>query len=71
MRAGYGEPVQVEGQTAFQGFDLKGCVQSLHFDMNGWRTLKFFFYLTPVSDADGPHRCIPGTHRRRPLRHQL
>ena len=42
-----------------------------HFDMNGWRTLKFFFYLTPVTESSGPHRCIIGTHARRPLRHQL
>jgi hypothetical protein len=52
--------------------DLHAASQDkYHFDMNGWRTLKFFFYLTTVTEADGPHRCIPGTHRRRPLRHQL
>lgn len=51
--------------------DLHAASQDkYHFDMNGLRTLKFF-YLTPVTEADGPHRCIPGTHRRRPLRHQL
>jgi hypothetical protein len=52
--------------------DLHAASQDrYHFDMNGWRTLKFFFYLTSVTEADGPHRCIPGTHRRRSLRHQF
>ena len=47
--------------------DLHAASQDkYHFDMNGWRTLKFFFYLTPVTEAAGPHRCIPGTHKRRP-----
>ena len=41
-----------------------------HFDMNGWRTLKFFLCLTSITEADGPHRCISGTYRRRPFRHQ-
>lgn len=45
--------------------------EKFHFDMNGWRTLKFFFYLTPVTEADGPHLCILGSHNRRTLRQQL
>ncbi|MBK1992644.1 phytanoyl-CoA dioxygenase family protein, partial [Campylobacter sp. 2018MI35] len=52
--------------------DLHAASQDkYHFDMNGWRTLKFFFYLRAVDEAAGPHRCIPGTHTSRPLRHQL
>jgi hypothetical protein len=52
--------------------DLHAAAQEkFHFDMNGWRTLKFFFYLTPTGEENGAHRCIPGSHRRRPLRHQL
>lgn len=52
--------------------DLHAASQDkFHFDMNGWHTLKFFFYLTPVDESSGPHRCIPGTHVQRALRHQL
>ncbi len=45
--------------------------EKFHFDMNGWRTLKFFFYLTPVTESDGPHLGILGSHRRRAWRQQL
>jgi hypothetical protein len=52
--------------------DLHAVAQEkFHFDMNGWRTLKFFFYLTPTDEKGGAHRCILGSHRRRALRHQL
>jgi hypothetical protein len=45
--------------------------EKFHFDMNGWRTLKFFFYLTPVTKMDGPHLGILGSHRRRTWRQQF
>lgn len=52
--------------------DLHASAQEkFHFDMNGWRTVKFFFYLTPTGEKSGAHRCIPGSHARRPLKHQL
>jgi hypothetical protein len=52
--------------------DLHAVAQDkFHFDMNGWRTLKFFFYLTPTTERSGAHRCIIGSHAHRPLRHQL
>ncbi|WP_165769643.1 phytanoyl-CoA dioxygenase family protein [Arboricoccus pini] len=52
--------------------DLHAVAQDkFHFDMNEWRTLKFFFYLTPIDEKSGPHRCIVGSHRRRPLRQQF
>jgi hypothetical protein len=43
----------------------------LHFDLDDWRMLKFFFYLTPVSSEAGPHLYMRGTHRRHILKHQL
>lgn len=46
-------------------------LDNFHFDMNDWRTLKYFFYLTPTDELGGPHQCIPGSHRRRRLKHQL
>jgi hypothetical protein len=52
--------------------DLHSAAQEkYHFDMNGWRTLKFFFYLTQTNGQSGAHRCIPGSHVHRPLKHQL
>jgi hypothetical protein len=42
-----------------------------HSDINDWRSVKFFFYLTEVDAESGPHMMVRGTHWRRPLRHQL
>jgi hypothetical protein len=44
--------------------------EKLHFDLDDWRALKFFFYLTPVGPENGPHVYMQGSHRRRLLRHQ-
>jgi hypothetical protein len=58
--------------TRISDADLHAVAQEkFHFDMNGWRTLKFYFYLTPTDDRGGAHRCILGSHRHRGLRHQL
>jgi hypothetical protein len=52
--------------------DLHVAAQNhFHFDIDGWRTLKFFFYLTPTDDGAGPHQYIRGSHRRRKLKHQF
>lgn len=52
--------------------DLHAAAQdSFHFDMNDWQTLKFFFYLTPVTGRSGAHKYIRGSHNRRALQHQL
>ena len=45
--------------------------EMLHFDLDDWRMLKFFFYLTPVDADAGPHLYMRGTHRHHSLRHQL
>jgi hypothetical protein len=42
-----------------------------HFDLDDWRMLKFFFYLTAVDQGCGPHIYVKGSHNRRTLRHQL
>lgn len=55
----------------FDDADLRRAAQDrFHFDLNDWRTLKFFFYLTDVDEVSGPHLYIRGSHRRRGLRHQ-
>lgn len=43
----------------------------LHFDMNDWQSVKFFFYLTDVKDGFGPHIYIKRSHSRRRLRDQF
>jgi hypothetical protein len=45
--------------------------ERFHFDMNDWRSVKFFFYLTDVDDDAGPHVYVRESHRRKRLRHQL
>lgn len=42
-----------------------------HFDLDDWRMLKFFFYLSDVDADTGPHVYVKGSHRRRRLKHQL
>jgi hypothetical protein len=42
-----------------------------HFDLDDWRALKFFFYLTDVGIDDGPHVYVRGSHRSRPLGDQF
>ncbi len=42
----------------------------LHFDLDDWRALKFFFYLTDVTMDGGPFAYVKGSHRSRLSRHQ-
>jgi hypothetical protein len=42
-----------------------------HFDLDDWRSLKFFFYLTDVDAASGPHVVARGTHRHHTAAHQF
>lgn len=45
--------------------------QVFHCDINDFRTLKFFFYLTDVGLGSGPHAYIKKSPMPRTLRHQL
>lgn len=47
------------------------AAQVLHCDINDYKTIKFFFYLTDVDAESGPHVYLKGTHRNRKLHHQL
>lgn len=47
------------------------AAQVFHCDINDYRSLKFFFYLTTVSEQDGAHIYIQGTHRHRYFIDQL
>ena len=44
--------------------------QFFHCDINDYRNLKFFFYLTDVDSDCGPHSYIKGSNKRRSLLHQ-
>jgi len=43
----------------------------LHFDMDDWSSIKFFFYLTNVDVDSGPHVYLRRSHRRKRLRDQF
>jgi len=42
--------------------------QGYHWDLDDYRMVTFFFYLTDVDAAAGPHALVRGSHRRKPLR---
>jgi hypothetical protein len=44
--------------------------QLFHFDLDDFRFLKFFFYLTDVDESAGPHVAVLGTHARKRFSHQ-
>lgn len=45
--------------------------QVLHYDLDDYRSIKFFFYITPVSATTGAHVCVQGSHRNKKLKHQI
>ena len=51
--------------------DLSRASFKFHFDLDDWRMLKFFFYLSDVDDDAGPHVFVRGSHKRRRAKHQL
>jgi hypothetical protein len=58
--------------TRISDGDLHLSAQNrFHFDIDGWRTLKFFFYITPTDEGTGAHQYIRTSHRRRMLKHQF
>jgi hypothetical protein len=66
-RAWWSFPTSSAGEA-----DLRLASQEkYHFDLDDWRMLKFFFYLTAVDAGGGPHVFVKGSHARRILKHQL
>lgn len=51
--------------------ERRANAQVFHCDINDFRTLKFFFYLTDVGPDTGPHVYIKKNPRQRTLIHQL
>lgn len=58
-----------------RGYSQKGEFGSptilFHYDLDDYRALKFFFYLTDVDSLSGSHRCVAGSHHNRKLVHYL
>jgi hypothetical protein len=71
------EPVLLRSELAwsFPGQPTRAekiaTAQVFHCDINDYKTLKFFFYLTDVGPDDGPHSYIKKEPRSRTLLHQL
>lgn len=71
------EPRYQRGEIAwsFPGYasdaERLAAAQVLHCDLNDYRTVKFFFYLTDVDADCGPHFYLRGTNRGRHLLHQV
>jgi hypothetical protein len=42
-----------------------------HFDLDDWRAVKFFFYISHVGPENGPHMYVRKSHRNRPALDQL
>jgi hypothetical protein len=43
--------------------------QGFHYDLDGYRAIAFFFYLTDVGPANGPHVYVRGTHANKAFKH--
>lgn len=52
--------------TAFSAEASTEAAQLFHFDMSQIKFLKVFIYLTGVSQTNGPHSYVVGSHRRLP-----
>lgn len=50
----------------FKGRGTSQAAQMYHFDMDRIKFLKFFFYITDVHEANGPHCYVRGSHRHIP-----
>ncbi len=47
------------------------AAQVFHYDLDDYRFIKFFFYLTDVDFLSGPHVLLRGSHKNKKLSHQL
>lgn len=52
--------------TSFQKKADSKAAQLFHFDMDRLKFIKFFIYLTDVSEKNGPHVYVKGSHRSLP-----
>lgn len=55
-----------------QLYEQMGDAQVLfHYDIDDFRAIKFFFYLTDVDRYSAPHVCVRGSHQKKKLSHQF
>lgn len=45
--------------------ERNSAAQMFHYDLDDFKFVKFFFYLTDVNEDSGPHVVVKGTHRRK------
>jgi hypothetical protein len=45
--------------------------QGFHYDIDGYRTLAFFFYLTDVTPSNGAHVYIRRSHVHKKMKHVI
>jgi hypothetical protein len=45
--------------------------QTFHYDIDGYRSVSYFFYLTDVDEDAGAHTYVRGSHRKKRLSHLL
>lgn len=55
------------GERTYQQLSSNG--QLFHYDLDDYRFIKFFFYLTDVDKQSGPHICVRGSHKQKKLSH--
>jgi hypothetical protein len=51
--------------------ERSNAAQMYHMDLDDYRFVKFFFYLTDVDENSGPHVIVKGTHENKKIWHQL
>ncbi|MBW4604470.1 MAG: hypothetical protein KME29_34125 [Calothrix sp. FI2-JRJ7] len=57
------------GERTYQQLSSNG--QLFHYDLDDYRFIKFFFYLTDVDKQSGPHICVRGSHKQKKLSHLI
>lgn len=52
-------------------YDLNTGAYFFHYDLDDYKCLKVFFYLTDVTRSNGSHVYVRGSHRKKKLKHLL
>lgn len=51
--------------------NLSKGARTFHYDLDDYRCVVFFFYLTDVDLESGPHVCVRGSHKKKKLKYLL
>ncbi len=64
--------LQVLWTFAGSGTDQSRAIsESFHYDLDDYRALRLFVFLSDVESAEGAHVCVRGSHKRKRLVHRL